>query len=93
MNELTSTIKPIVATRGIRKVILYGSYARGEADAQSDIDLYVLAGDIGVMEASAMSFDLSNALESRASVTFEEFMDISDEFREEIERDGVVLYG
>ena len=30
---------------GIKKVILYGSYVRGEATADSDIDLLVLVGE------------------------------------------------
>ena len=90
--ELTNAIRPVVVMYGARKVILYGSYARGEATAQSDVDLYIVAGEMGLLEASAMSFDINDALNSRASVTFEEFMDIPDEFRKEIARDGVVLY-
>jgi predicted nucleotidyltransferase len=41
LNEVVSTIKPILKDN-LQKVILYGSYARGEATLDSDIDLLIL---------------------------------------------------
>ena len=72
----------------IRKVILFGSRARGTHTERSDIDLAVSGGNFDafywdIMERvhSLLSFDLVN-LDSQ----------VSDELKEEIERDGIVLY-
>ena len=73
---------------GIKKVILFGSRARGTNTERSDIDLAVSGGDIlnfyfDVEEETwtLLMFDVIN-LDKK----------ISDELQAEIERDGVVLY-
>ena len=44
IEEIKSYITPIVEKYPIEKVILYGSYARGDASDTSDIDLVVESG-------------------------------------------------
>ncbi len=73
---------------GIKKVILFGSRARGTNTERSDIDLAVSGGDIlnfyfDVEEETwtLLMFDVIN-LDKK----------ISDELQAEIERDGIVLY-
>ncbi len=44
--ELRSMILPLLAKYGMASASLFGSYARGEADATSDIDL-LLIGEKG----------------------------------------------
>lgn len=39
--EIADRIRPVAKAYGIDKVYLFGSYARGEATENSDIDLYV----------------------------------------------------
>ncbi len=41
----------------IKKIILFGSYARGEATAESDIDVLIV-GDVTLDELIAISFPL-----------------------------------
>ena len=43
--ELISVITPILRKYKAEQAILFGSYARREADAQSDIDLLVIGGE------------------------------------------------
>jgi predicted nucleotidyltransferase/biotin operon repressor len=40
LNSLITNLKPFV-----RKIVLFGSYSRGENDSKSDIDLFVIAQD------------------------------------------------
>ena len=40
-NEIADKVRPIAEAYGIDKVYLFGSYARGEATENSDIDFYV----------------------------------------------------
>ena len=73
---------------GVRKVVLFGSRARGDNWERSDIDLAVSGGDIGEFREAVdeetwtlLMFDVVN-LDSG----------ISAELQAEIDRDGVVLY-
>lgn len=73
---------------GIRKVVLFGSRARGTHTERSDIDLAVSGGDfetfywnIKEQVHSLLTFDVID-LDSG----------ISDELKKEIERDGITLY-
>lgn len=43
--EIVAVITPILRKYKAEQAILFGSYARREADAQSDIDLLVIGGD------------------------------------------------
>ena len=40
IKEIKNIIKPIFNKYGINDIYLFGSYARGEAKASSDIDIY-----------------------------------------------------
>lgn len=42
LKKIKETIKPILNSYGIKDIYLFGSYARGEANSQSDIDIYCL---------------------------------------------------
>ena len=41
IDEIKTAVAPICEKYGVNKMWLFGSYARGEADAQSDVDLLV----------------------------------------------------
>jgi predicted nucleotidyltransferase len=43
--ELFALVKPIADKYQIREIYLFGSYARGEADEESDLDFLVYGGD------------------------------------------------
>ena len=73
---------------GIKKVILFGSRARGTNTERSDIDLAVSGGDI-------LNFYFDVEEETWTLLMFGIInldKKISDELQAEIERDGVVLY-
>lgn len=78
----------IAKKNGIKKVILFGSRARGDNKERSDIDLAVSGGNV---------LDFSYDVEENAwtLLMFDVVAldrNISQELRDEIERDGVVLY-
>lgn len=63
MNELQAIICPILRDYGVRRAYLFGSYARGEATAQSDIDLRIDGGRIRSMFGlGALYHELTQAL-------------------------------
>ncbi|WP_204212420.1 type II toxin-antitoxin system RelB/DinJ family antitoxin [Collinsella sp. An271] len=78
---------------GISDVVLFGSYARGEARPDSDIDLRI-AYDEGALTL----FDLSEFLQDVQEATGKSVDIVSrhdlgnDDFAHAIERDGVTIY-
>lgn len=50
IKQIKNTIVPILNSYGIKEIYLFGSYARGEANANSDIDIYCERGNIDGLE-------------------------------------------
>ena len=60
MKQIRTTLKPIIEKHKIKEVYLFGSYARGEATSESDVDLYCDKGDV---ETFSNQLDLEEELE------------------------------
>ena len=45
IEEIQKIVSPIAAYHGVERVFLFGSYARGEATPDSDLDFRVDCGD------------------------------------------------
>ncbi len=86
--ELANELRSFAKARKIRKLILFGSRARGDNLPKSDIDLAVSGGDIGgftddVNEKAwtLLQFDVVDLNRP-----------LADAFRASIEKEGIVLY-
>lgn len=99
MNELQTIINPILQSYGIHRAYLFGSYARGDATSNSDIDLRIDSGNIKSMftlgalyeeltEALKKPVDLvtTSALEHKANI------DRTRKFRDSIREDEKLIY-
>lgn len=45
IESIISLVKPIAEKYQVKEIYLFGSYARGEADVDSDLDFLVYGGD------------------------------------------------
>ena len=73
---------------GIRKVVLFGSRARGTHAERSDIDIAVSGGDF-----KTFYWDIKEQVHSLLTFDVVDLdSGISDELKKEIERDGITLY-
>lgn len=86
--RLVAEISRFARSAGIEKIILFGSRARGDHTERSDVDLAVYGGDFDAFywnirenAHSLLMFDVVDVDEG-----------ISSALKDEIERDGVVLY-
>lgn len=73
---------------GVRKIVLFGSRARGDCTERSDIDLAVCGGDF-----DAFYWDVRENIHSLLTFDIVNFDSaISNDLKKEIERDGVTIY-
>ena len=91
-NEITTAVRNVAPSYGVEKVVLFGSYARGDAHSRSDVDLYIIAGSADFLDVCAMGVDLKSQLRRKVHGLIEEYMIISDSMREGIEKEGVTVY-
>ena len=82
---------PIAKKYGVKRMSLFGSYARGEADDKSDVDFLIDGDDLRGM---IHYFGLVYALESELGCHVDVVMDGSSdkEFLKSIKQDEVELY-
>ena len=93
IEEIISYIIPVIKKYPIEKVILFGSYARGDASDTSDVDLVVESG--GKMRNSkifTLGGELLVALPVRVDVY--DILEIkeSSPLYNSIREDGIVIY-
>ncbi len=63
MPSLIERVLPVLRRYGVRRAGLFGSYARGEADAASDLDLVVeLPTGSSLLDLIGLEQDLSDEL-------------------------------
>lgn len=60
LDEIKERLAPIAAEYGVNKILLFGSYSRGTADSESDLDFYIEdKGELhSLLELSGMILDL-----------------------------------
>ena len=87
-NKITDTARQY----GIQKAYLFGSYARGEAGRESDIDICIEKGKLRTLfELSGFCQDLEKTLGNKVDVVTT--AGLSGDFREQIEKDMILIYG
>ena len=103
LDQYITEIKKIYGSH-LRQVILYGSYARGDFRADSDVDIMILLdisdADLKVysQQLSHMTYDfnLDNDLDikpiAKSEAHFEKWV-VNYPFYANIHKEGVVLYG
>ncbi len=109
-NKIDSVIKKFIAQLSellgsrLKKVILYGSYARGDYDKNSDIDIMILTdfSDDEIIEYRKKIIDLACDLEMENDVMISPLLKNIDKYNKRVDvipfyynvqKEGVVVHG
>lgn len=96
LDEIREIAVPIAKRHQLRQLSLFGSYARGEATAQSDLDFRADVPDgFGMFQMSALQDDLENAFHKQIDVVTPGMLDdsLSTDLARNMMEDEVILYG
>lgn len=90
IEKIREKVIPIAKKYGVKKISLFGSYARGEADEKSDLDFLIERGKIRGLQYVGFILDLEDEFKCHVDVVIDGSSDKA--FLAEIKNDGVMLY-
>lgn len=91
LKQIKTAVMPIMAKHNIHEVYLFGSYARGEANSQSDVDIFCESGDIKTLiDQGFFEDELEEALGKEVDVIFVGAL-MDDYFKAQMEGDLIKL--
>ena len=91
LKQIKTRIFPIMTKHNIHEVFLFGSYARGEANNNSDVDIYCDSGDIKTLiDQGFFEDELEEALGKEVDIVFIGSQ-MDDYFRQQLEGDLIKL--
>jgi hypothetical protein len=95
IEEIKHIIAPIAMKYDVDRVFLFGSYARGDAKSDSDIDFLIDKGRLHGLQLAGMLGDLQDGFGKAVDLlTSSGITDEPDKlsFKRKVERDMVVVY-
>ena len=90
--ELQRVLDPVFARFGVKRAVLFGSYAKGQAGEGSDVDLLVDSGLRGLAFYGLLDSVVS-ALEVPVDLIDASRIDRGSRIEQEIAGSGVQIYG
>ena len=92
IDEIRRIIAPIAQKYGVRKLSVFGSYARGDATEESDLDFHII--DRGTLHGLIHLAGFELALEEMFNIPVDVVTTDSlfDDIREKIEREEMIVY-
>ena len=98
--QIQKLTKPIFEEYGVEKAYVFGSYARGDYDENSDIDIIIVAKNIrSLLIIGAILEALKQVLKKEVDLIEEECFkedemdELEQEFYDTIKKERVMIYG
>jgi predicted nucleotidyltransferase len=89
--EIKEKLCPIFTEHGVKKAVLFGSYSKGCAAEESDVDIYV-ESELHGFKFLELIEDIKEALDKDVDVYDIRHIDEGTYIESEIKKDGVLLY-
>lgn len=91
ISEIQKAVAPIACSYGVKRLYLFGSYAKGTASEESDIDLLLEKGKpMSLLKISGMRQKVQEALD--LPVDLITTAGIGEEFRKQIAGTEILIY-
>lgn len=90
--QIQSILQPVFMSHNVKKAILFGSYAKGIAKEQSDIDILVDSGLKGLAFFGLLE-DVVTSLDKDVDLLDVSQVEPDSEVDNEISKSGVIIYG
>lgn len=90
IKDIQKTVSYYGSQYGARRIYLFGSYARGEADEKSDIDLRIDRGSIRGWALGGLLLDLEESLNKKVDLLTTG--SLSADFLKAIKNEEILLY-
>jgi len=92
IDEIARLVAPIAEDFGIRKMSVFGSYARGDAIDSSDIDFHIIdRGTLrGLIRLSAFELALEDVFQAPVDVMTTN--SLFDDVRHNVRREEIIVY-
>ena len=91
VNEIENLIEPIAKRYGVKKVFLFGSYAKGTATENSDLDLLVDSGLKGLRFVGFVE-DVRSGVQKDVDIIDTSHIDEGSTIDKEIKKYGRLIY-
>ena len=92
LEEIQGLLSPILRKYRAERAVLFGSYARNEADCNSDIDIMVVGGnEFDPTDIFCVADDLYDSSQKNVDVYEEREIDAASAFYQTILREGVEI--
>ncbi|NWF77695.1 MAG: nucleotidyltransferase family protein [Chloroflexi bacterium] len=90
IDEIRDKVIPILKRYGVRKAAIFGSVVRGEATAESDIDILVdVRNDMSLLDFVGLKIEIAEALDKNVDLV--EYNTIKPLIKERILSEQVVI--
>ena len=96
LNDIKTTAEPICRRHRVRRLELFGSRARGDAGADSDMDFCVAFEELSPSEYARQFFGLLHDLEDAFHTTVDLLTEASIRkvsLKKSLQMDGILVYG
>lgn len=91
VDEIKNVLYPVFVRYNVKKAVLFGSYVKGMADKNSDVDL-LLDSRLRGLKFVGLIEDVRSALDKEVDVFDETHIIPGSKISSEIQKDGIVIY-
>lgn len=92
LNKLKTEIKPILIKNNVSRLSVFGSFARGEQNKNSDIDILVKFNkEKSLLDLIGLKYELQEKLQREVDVLT--YDSINPLLRDIIQKDEILVYG
>lgn len=90
LTEIQNTVIPLAQRYGLKKIYLFGSYARGDVKETSDIDFRIDRGKMKGIQFGALYLDMQEAFACPVDILTTKQLD--EKFLSSIKDEEILIY-